>query len=1118
MGTVNHLNVTPTVLNTDAIPGTPIGVAVDASGHVIVVTGEGVVYSLSGVGVILNSESLPGSGNPVAITIDDVGNIYIAKNNGTLYRLNVGLTILATDSVSGTPVDITVDTTGSVFVATSAGTIYRRTINLGAISSDTVSGSPTAIFANNTGDVFVTTSGGAVYRLNTALTTLSSGTVSGTPIDVAADSVGNTIVATSEGDLLSISDTITTLASQSLSGTLVGVDLDFAGHVVAANSAGVVFVCNTALSTCSNTATGSPASACAINLVGSIYVVGGTGTAAPGIAPSTTSLSFPTTAIGTPIGSLPTDSFTVFHTSGATLSVSVTSDSAAFEIVGAASFSLSPGGSQVVTVRFNAPSPPLVYSGNIEIQATDGSSTVTETVSVTGEAFEPVPEACYSTSNLNFGSVNTGISQTLTFEVFNCGSDTLEILSIQINTSDPVGVWAVSPTVPPKRSLAVGTNQTFSVTLSVPGGLSSDISYSASIEVTTNDSVNPPIRVISAAGTGHVPVARINIPPQYHNIDYRDVELGFNFSRPLLIRNTGDLTLNFQVSYVDTSDPDRVDFNLETDGGTFSISPSGERIFRQTFSPLTEGNKSITIRIHNTNDNTFSQQDIVLHGVGTPSIPIDAVLLLDRSGSMSETAGEIVKIEALQNAATLFTELLRDGVDYLGLTKYNHTNSNILNLDLIDSVRTNAQTLLSQISDPSGIMPSGYTGIGGAMQTGSGQYVLSPPVSPPDPSHKKVIVVLTDGKENRTPYISDVLDGYNGYPGLFVEHPDLLTYSVGLGIASNINSDRLQAISNRGLGGFYLVTGNLVGLNVFNLENFYFKIFTDAIGHTMVVDPVYQVGLGETLEIPVGIITEDREALFFFIGEIPETYYVFELLDPAGRPVSSSSTIGGMSVQVKRQSNWTFFRVKFPAPDISSDYVGIWKFRVKIDTSSGVIRPTHALSQATHVDILKTGKVRMSFMASVGSDCAFAASVGPDIVLSGEPIQLRAALTVGGWPLPNANVIVTVERPDGTTETIPLYDDGTHNDEASGDGIFGGVYTNTMVSGVYHFLFQANGVTERGESFTRSANRSQFVGTPTKDPRTSLEDCLSCRTLRLILLLGLALQIVIILLLIMLLR
>jgi hypothetical protein len=1089
-----HLNTTPAVLHTASITGTPVDVATDASGHIIVITSDGNLYSLSVTGAIIATATLTGAGSPVAVTMDDVGDIYVAKGNGTVYRLNTSLSILVTQTFSETLVDISVNNVGNVYIAAGSGKIYKRTLSLASLTDITLAGTPTAITANSlgslAGDIYVATSGGTVYRLNTSLVSLASGTLSGTPVDVAGDDAGDIIVAMSGGVLYRINPNITVAANLTLPGPLVEVDLDDAGDIVTANQSGTVFITNTGLSSYRSVSSGVSLSAVSINLVGDIIGVGGTGTPLVAAATfSTSSLPFGTVARGTS-STLP---FTVTSNGTAPLTISSVSISSSAP---AGVWSILPAVPPAITftsppktfnVTLNVPAgitSDVSYNANITVVTNDPGN-LSKVITATGTGHIPVPKACYSVTSIPFSQQNAGSSIIKYFDLQNCGDADLIIQNITLSTTSPAGVWSINPSVPPIITLAPRASRRFNVTFNVPSTITGDVSYSGTFNVTTNDPSNS-VQPVTVGGTGHVPIAHINIPPEYFVIDYRNVELGFQFSRPLLIQNTGDLALTLQVSYLDPSDPDLPHFQLETSGGSFTIPPYSEHIFKQTFQPTSIGSKDLIIVIHNTNDATFTSQNITLQGVGTPPVPIDVAMVLDRSGSMAETAGEIIKIEALRRSGKLFTELLRDGTDYLGITQYNHTNQTIVNLGPIASVRSTAQTLIS------GLQPDGRTCIGGAMRTASVQFTLSP-----DASHKKVMIVLTDGNENEPPSINDILNGYDSYAGLFVEYPTLLTYSIGLGLETNINADRLQAISNRGAGGFYLVTGNLEGLSVFNLENYYFKVFADAIGQSIIVDPTFSVGLNETLEVPIGIITEDREALFFFIGELPQQAYIFELVDPQNNVMTSSSSIGGMSVQVKKIDDWMFFRVKFPPPDVNTDYVGMWKFKVRIDNPQ---KWTEKSATLTHVVNQQSGQFgvsgthRMSFLASVASNYRLAASLQPGVVLVGEPIRMRAALTDGGWPSTQGSISVTISRPDGSVHFEMLYDDGLHGDDNPHDGIFSGTYTRTTPSGVYQFLFSSTGITERGESVRRQEIRSQFVGTPGSDPKEPA--CLPCNLLR----------------------
>lgn len=81
------------------------------------------------------------------------------------------------------------------------------------------------------------------------------------------------------------------------------------------------------------------------------------------------------------------------------------------------------------------------------------------------------------------------------------------------------------------------------------------------------------------------------------------------------------------------------------------------------------------------NDPAAPATQITLMGTGAAPEPIDSLLVLDRSGSMSDLAGDRTKIEAMRDAVMLYTDLLRPGAgiastaDAIGFVKYNETNS-----------------------------------------------------------------------------------------------------------------------------------------------------------------------------------------------------------------------------------------------------------------------------------------------------------------------------------------------------------------------------------------------------------------------------------------------------------
>jgi len=102
-----------------------------------------------------------------------------------------------------------------------------------------------------------------------------------------------------------------------------------------------------------------------------------------------------------------------------------------------------------------------------------------------------------------------------------------------------------------------------------------------------------------------------------------------------------------------------------------------------------------------------------------------------------------------------------------------------------------------------------------------------------------------------------------------------------------------------------------------------------------------------------------------------------------------------------------------------------------------------------------------------GSDVIFIATVRAD-----------ETTRIGG-----GTVIVSINKPDGTTENKPLFDDGAHDDQAAGDGIFGGAFENVTLGGIYGVTFTATGIYST-QSYTRNAS-GNFIIAPSAASFTS---------------------------------
>ena len=86
----------------------------------------------------------------------------------------------------------------------------------------------------------------------------------------------------------------------------------------------------------------------------------------------------------------------------------------------------------------------------------------------------------------------------------------------------------------------------------------------------------------------------------------------------------------------------------------------------------------------------------------------------------------------------------------------------------------------------------------------------------------------------------------------------------------------------------------------------------------------------------------------------------------------------------------------------------------------------------------------------------------------GQELIITAALTSPAGPVTEAAVEAEVVRPDGLSQMIFLLDDGAHHDQAAGDGVYGGIYSDADVGGYYPLFISAHG-TWQGREFERGA-------------------------------------------------
>jgi hypothetical protein len=154
------------------------------------------------------------------------------------------------------------------------------------------------------------------------------------------------------------------------------------------------------------------------------------------------------------------------------------------------------------------------------------------------------------------------------------------------------------------------------------------------------------------------------------------------------------------------------------------------------------------------------------------------------------------------------------------------------------------------------------------------------------------------------------------------------------------------------------------------------------------------------------------------------------------------------------------------------------------------VNATHTVYQVTapvggswKLGIRTTRTIEFLAVASANTD------VQPQLVLGlppaarvvGSVMPIYLALTDEVGPIAGANVVLTIERPDGSLQTLTMRDDGKGGDNAAADGFYTARYP-IPAAGIFRVRAKASGIANDTEPFERYLSRSFSVA---KHPRVA---------------------------------
>ncbi len=442
----------------------------------------------------------------------------------------------------------------------------------------------------------------------------------------------------------------------------------------------------------------------------------------------------------------------------------------------------------------------------------------------------------------------------------------------------------------------------------------------------------------------------------------------------------------------------------------------------------------------------------------------EVVLVMDRSGSMNEDAGDgTTKIQKLREAATIFVETMLPG-DGIGLVRFSNNISRFKDIEDVGGLATGSGRVdaINKING-SQMNPAGMTAIGGALLEGT-SVLADGQAAATDPYDVEAIVVLTDGLENVAPYIDDVESNITAN-----------TFAIGLGLPYNIDVDKLNRLTQSN-NGYLLITGVLDQDQRTLLTKYLLQVLAGITNAQIVLDPHGDIGFGEEHRIPFSI-TEADYGLDAIVLNNASELLIYELEAPDGTRFDANAVLGIGTGQKVDRDGISFYRSSFPVEPGNpyGTHDGTWHVVLRLERRELAEKYWHHFVQ---------GRLPYDVIVHSWSNLVFRASSWQEKFDPGSSVKLFATLKEYDVPVGDDRATVWAEllRPDGGQEVVPLYFTGS---DWEGD------YT-VYYSGVYRFRLRAVGKTFAGAPFTReqTVTASCITGgeRPTKEEREEEPD------------------------------
>lgn len=484
--------------------------------------------------------------------------------------------------------------------------------------------------------------------------------------------------------------------------------------------------------------------------------------------------------------------------------------------------------------------------------------------------------------------------------------------------------------------------------------------------------------------------------------------------------------------------------------------------------PVPDG--SVTIECPENGD----EYSFVLKANAIERTTVAVMLALDQSGSMAAAAGTsgATRIEVLKSAATVFGEVIPKD-NGIGFIRFDHDSypPNDPTFPGIDVTRMTsdgshpARTSVINAIGGHATNPLGNTSVGDGVDRA--RNILD--AIPTADYAQRALVVLTDGLENESLWISDVLGSI-----------DAQTFAIGLGNEHQVNTKALRDLAD-GTRGFLYLTGVLTPStdDYFRLRKFFLQILAGVTNTDIIRDPNGYIGPGMTIRIPFTVCEADIECTTLLLTDFNVVELALEA--PDGTLITEVSA-GGLGIAHVTGSQSRHFRYTVPVPIGPGQREGIWNAVLRIDGPaykkllSGF--DDRQRGSAAYQSLATHG-ARYSVLAQTYSNLRMRGRAEQSSFQPGADITFFAELTEYDQPVERRAVVrAEVELPYGGTVDIPM--------DETAPGQFEGRLT-TGKPGIYQVRILAAGATMRGNPFTREQLVSAAVwrggDEPYREPR-----------------------------------